>query len=85
MSFGDPTGESHQDDRTVAAITLTRKFIKDYRSITDDDFSTIRQLFTEKEVSALCIYIAFMAGAVKFGELVGLNKNDADSLVLSPK
>ena len=85
MSFGDPAGESHQDERTAAAITLTRKFIKDHGSIADDDFSNIRQVFTEKEISALCTYIAFMAGAVKFGALVGLNSNDADSFVLSHK
>lgn len=85
MSFGDPTGESHQDIRTAAAITLTRKFIKDHHSITDDDFSTVRSLFTEKELSALCAYISFMGGAVKFGELVGLTQKDAEPLVLSQK
>lgn len=78
MSFGGPPDEFHRDNRTQAAVALTRKFIKDHHSITDEDFSKLRSLFTEEEISALCAYIAFIGGANRFGAMVGLIQNDAE-------
>ena len=79
MSFGGPPNEVHSDKRTEAAVTFARKFIKDYHSITDEDFSKLRSYFSEKEISALCAYIAFIGGANRFGAMVGLNENDSES------
>ena len=78
MSFGQSSDEVHQNNETKAAIDFTRKFINDHNSINDDDFSTLRPFFTEKEISALCAFISFMGGANKFGAMVGLTQSDIE-------
>ncbi len=77
MSFGGPPDEAHRDDRIEAAVAFTRKFIRDHHSITEEDFSGLRHLFTDQELSALCAYIAFIGDANKFGVMVGLTREDA--------
>lgn len=76
MAFGDSPGEGRADKRTEAAVSLTKKFIKDHHSITDDDFSVLRSVFSVQEISELCAYIAFIGSANRLGVLVGLTQKD---------
>ena len=79
MSFGGSPDEVHSDKRIEAAVVFAYKVIEDHHSVTDDNFSRLRALFTEQEIAALCAYIAFIGGANRFGAMVGLTQHDADS------
>ncbi len=77
MAFGDPPDEAHRDNRTREAVAFTRKFIQNHHSIADEDFLKLRMFFSEKELAALCAYIAFIRGANRLGAMMGLSGEDA--------
>jgi alkylhydroperoxidase family enzyme len=70
MAIGGKPDEDHPDPQTNAAVALTKKFVGDHRAITDKDFKALKALFTEKEIAALCAFMAFMAAAHKFGVMM---------------
>lgn len=70
MAIGGKPDEDHPDPKTDAAVKFTQKFVGDHRSITDSDFKTLKALFEEKEIAALCAFMAFMAAAHKFGVIM---------------
>lgn len=78
MSFGGLPDEAHQDSRTAAAVDFTRKFVHDHHAVEDDDFSLLQAEFTEEEIAALCAFMAFIGGANRFGQMVGLTAADGE-------
>jgi len=70
MAIGGKPDEDHPDPKINAAVALTKKFVEDHRAIRDNDFKTLKSLFTEKEIAALCAFMAFMAAAHKFGAIM---------------
>ena len=70
MAIGGKPDEAHPDPEINAAVALTKKFVEDHHAITDKDFKTLKALFTEKEIAALCAFMAFMAAAHKFGVIM---------------
>ncbi len=70
MAIGGKPDEDHPDPKTNAAVALTKKFVGDHNAITDKDFKALKDLFTEKEIAALCAFMAFMAAAHKFGVMM---------------
>jgi hypothetical protein len=67
MAIGGKPDEAHPDPKIEAAVALTKTFVQDHHALGDADFQALADLFSEKEVSALC---AFMAGAHKFGVIM---------------
>jgi alkylhydroperoxidase family enzyme len=70
MAIGGKPDEDHPDPQTNAAVALTKKFVGDHHAITGEDFKALKALFTEKEIAALCAFMAFMAAAHKFGVMM---------------
>lgn len=70
MAIGGKPDEAHPDPKTNAALALTKMFVGDHHAIRDEDFHALRVLFTEKEIAALCAFMAFMAAAHKFGVIM---------------
>ena len=67
MAIGGKPDEAHPDPKTRAAVALTKKFVQDHHDLGDRDFQALRDMFSEKEIAALCAFMAFMAAAHKFG------------------
>ena len=70
MAIGGKPDEDHPDPKINAALALTKTFVGDHHAVTDKDFQVLKTLFTEKEIAALCAFMAFMAAAHKFGVLM---------------
>ena len=70
MAIGGKPDEDHPDPKINAALALTKTFVGDHHAIRDEDFHALRALFTEKEIAALCAFMAFMAAAHKFGVIM---------------
>ena len=70
MAIGGKPDEDHPDPKTSAAIALTKKFVEDHHTVTDSDFKTLKAFFSEKEIAALCAFMAFMAAAHRFGVIM---------------
>ena len=70
MAIGGKPDEDHPDPKINAALALTKTFVGNHHAITDEDFQALKALFTEKEIAALCAFMAFMAAAHKFGVIM---------------
>ncbi len=70
MVIGGKPDEDHPDPKIKAALALTKTFVTDHHAITDEDFNALKDLFTEKEIAALCAFMAFMVAAHKFGVIM---------------
>lgn len=70
MAIGGKPDEDHPDPKINAALALTKTFVGNHHAITDEDFHALKALFTEKEIAALCAFMAFMAAAHKFGVIM---------------
>lgn len=79
MSSGGPPDEVHQDKKTKLAVEFAGKFVRDHRTIDDEDFLELKKHFSEKEISAMVGFMAFMAAAHKFGTVMDLPKQTDQS------
>ena len=70
MAIGGKPDEDHPDPKINAALALTKTFVGNHHAITDEDFHVLKAVFTEKEIAALCAFMAFMAAAHKFGVIM---------------
>ncbi len=70
MAIGGKPDEDHPNPKIKAALVLTKTFVEDHHIITDEDFNALKVLFTEKEIAALCAFMAFMVAAHKFGVIM---------------
>ena len=70
MAIGGKPDEDHPDPKINAALAFTKTFVGNHHAITDEDFHALKALFTEKEIAALCAFMAFMAAAHKFGVIM---------------
>ena len=70
MAIGGKPDEDHPDPKINAALALTKTFVEDHHAITEEDFHALKAFFTEKEIAALCAFMAFMAAAHKFGVIM---------------
>ena len=70
MAIGGKPDEDHPDPKINAALALTKIFVGNHHAITDENFHALKALFTEKEIAALCAFMAFMAAAHKFGVIM---------------
>ena len=70
MAIGGKPDEDHPNPKIKAALVLTKTFVEDHHTITDEDFNALKVLFTEKEIAALCAFMAFMVAAHKFGVIM---------------
>ena len=70
MAIGGKPDEDHPDPKINAALALTKTFVGNHHAITDEDFHVLKAVFTEKEIAALCAFMAFMAAAHRFGVIM---------------
>jgi len=70
MAIGGEPDEAHPDPKIKAAVALTKTFVQDHHALGDADFRAMRDIFSEKEIAALCAFMAFMAAAHKFGVIM---------------
>ena len=70
MAIGGKPDEDHPDPKINAALALTKTFVGNHHAITDEDFHVLKAVFTEKEIAALCAFMAFMSAAHKFGVIM---------------
>jgi alkylhydroperoxidase family enzyme len=70
MAIGGKPDEDHPNPKIKAALALTKTFVEDHHTITDEDFNALKVLFTDKEIAALCAFMAFMVAAHKFGVIM---------------
>jgi alkylhydroperoxidase family enzyme len=83
MAIGGEPDEAHPDPKIKAAVGLTKTFVKDHHVLGDADFAALGDIFSEKEIAALCAFMAFMAAAHKFGVIMNVlpeSEPDADGL-----
>jgi len=83
MAIGGKPDEAHPDPKTKAAVALTKRFVRDHHALGEADFQALAELFSEKEIAALCAFMAFMAAAHKFGVIMDVlpeGETDAGSL-----
>lgn len=70
MAIGGKPDEAHPDPKVKAALALTKTFVQDHHALRDADFQALGDIFSEKEIAALCAFMAFMAAAHKFGVIM---------------
>ncbi len=60
------------DEKTNIAIAFAQYFAIDHKSISDEHFKILKQYFTDKEISELCSFIAFITSCQKLGRIYNL-------------
>ncbi len=70
MAIGGKPDEAYSDPKIKAALALTKTFVQDHHALGDADFQALGDMFSEKEIAALCAFMAFMAAAHKFGVIM---------------
>lgn len=67
------------------ACAFTELFCKDHFSISDKHFNILKEYFTDKEISELCTFIAFVQASQKLGKIFNLSENDQLNAVVKLK
>lgn len=74
---------SHRNKRQSIAIAFADMVANDHTSISKAQFDTLRQVFTEPEISALCAFICFVSASQCFGRIMNLSEEHQLSKVTS--
>lgn len=61
-----------KDQREETATAFAELFALDHRSINDAHFRILKEEFSEKEISELCSFIAFITASQKLGSILNL-------------
>ena len=83
MAIGGEPDEAHPDPKIKAAVGLTKTFVQDHHALGDADFEALGDILSDKEIAALCAFMAFMAAAHKFGVIMNVlpeSEPDANGL-----
>ncbi|MBC5992054.1 carboxymuconolactone decarboxylase family protein [Pontibacter cellulosilyticus] len=71
MAKGKPN-EVKADKRESYATAFAELFALDHLSISGAHFELLREVFTEKEIAALCAFICFITASQRFGAILNL-------------
>jgi alkylhydroperoxidase family enzyme len=71
MAKGTPN-EVKIDNRELAATAFAEMFAIDHLSVNDGHFDMLREVFNEKEISALVAFISFITASQRFGAVMNL-------------
>lgn len=71
---GKPTFTEH-DQQTNLACAFAQLFVIDNKSIKEEQFDTLRQAFTNIQISELCSFIAFITACQKLGNIYHLTED----------
>jgi len=71
MAKGKPN-DHKTDKRELFATAFATMFAIDHLSINDGHFAMLREVFTEKEISAFVAFISFISASQKFGAVMNL-------------
>ncbi len=66
---------SKDDRRGQLAIAFAEFFAMDHKSISDEHFNILKEVFSEKEISELCSFIAFITACQKLGSVYNLTED----------
>ncbi len=72
MAIGGRPDEVHRDERIKAAAGLSTKYVRGVKTVTDQDFEGLKDLFTEKELAELCAFVVFISASHQFGVLMNV-------------
>ncbi len=64
-----------EDSRISLATTFADLFVKDHLSISQSHFEILKEEFSDKEISALCAFIAFTSTSQKIGRIFNLTED----------
>ncbi|KLT68458.1 MULTISPECIES: carboxymuconolactone decarboxylase family protein [unclassified Flavobacterium] len=71
-------GRPNFDETKIKTATVTafvELFCKDHQSISNVHFEMLKEFFSEKEISELCTFIAFISASQKLGKIFNLTEN----------
>ncbi len=71
VKAGGPN-EVKKNEREGTATAFAELFALDHRSIKNGHFAILKEEFTEKEISELCSFIAFITASQKLGSILNL-------------
>ena len=63
------------DQRIQAATTFAELFAVDHKAILEPHFDYVKEYFSEKEISALCVFISFFTASQRFGRTMNMTKD----------
>ena len=71
-------GKPHFDQnnkRILYATAFAQMFVLDHTSIVEGHFDMLHEVFTDQEISELCVFISFITASQKFGSIMNLTED----------
>ncbi len=65
---------NNSDKQMRAATDFAYMFSVDHKSIAEGHFAMLKEVFTEEQISALCVFISFITASQKFGKIMNLTE-----------
>ena len=62
------------EKRINLATAFAQLFATDHKSITNEHFEILREVFTEQEISELCSFISFITASQRLGRIYNLTE-----------
>jgi alkylhydroperoxidase family enzyme len=78
-SFGTPRSE-HPDVRESLAVAFADQMLDDHKAISDAQFDTLREEFTDEEIVELVSWLCFKFGSNLFGSLMRLDPGTEEQI-----
>lgn len=72
MAKAGPASFDPRDQRISMATAFAELFALDHKSIVEAHFSALKEVFSTKEISALCAFISFLTASQRFGRVMNL-------------
>ncbi|WP_313373932.1 carboxymuconolactone decarboxylase family protein [Chishuiella sp.] len=73
------------DIKTSVVCGFAELFCKDHFSISEKHFEILKEFLSDKEISELCTFIAFIQASQKLGKIFNLSENDQKNAVIKLK
>lgn len=73
MAKAGPPDSKKRNEREELATAFAELYVLDHKSIGDQHFDLLKTCFTEKEISELCSFIAFITASQQLGHIYKLS------------
>ncbi|PID44207.1 MAG: hypothetical protein CSB47_11490 [Proteobacteria bacterium] len=74
MVKGGKPNLNEEQIREQIATAFAETYALDHRSIVESHFSTLKEVFSDKEISELCSFISFITACQKLGRIYNLTE-----------
>ncbi len=71
--------------REQIAIAFAEMYALDHKSIVESHFSTLKEVFSDKEISELCSFISFITACQKLGRIYNLTEEFQENKLTTMK